>query len=154
MQQDLANSDFFRTFAGEITPVQKQTPMDESIEIIKIEQLKSNLEQAISNGYADYVVNFCAPEDFFTIDRVYLMDENHVRLDSHEDSPIRFTAQQLLNELNKFANNCYVYVYDNYEVQIYDIEPDLWEGKNYDHRWYVDEDNYLRINISLRWEVE
>lgn len=126
----------------------------ESIEIIKIEQLKDNLAQAVSNGYADYVVYFCAPENSFSIDRVSLVEDSQIRLESNEGEHVEFTAQQLLNELDKYANDCFVYVYDNAEAQIYDIEPDLLEGKGYDHCWYVDEDNCLCIDISSRWEIE
>lgn len=125
----------------------------ESIEIIKIEQLKANLEQAISNGYADYVVYFCAPENSFSIDKVHLVDDTQIRLESSRKKHVEFTAQQLLNELDKFASDCYVYVYDNAEAQIYYIEPDLLEGKGYDHIWEVDEDNCLCIDISSRWEI-
>ena len=131
----------------------KQTYM-ESIEIIKPEQLKANLAQAISSGYADYVVYFCDPEKMFPIDKVYLADDTYLCLESNENSHVKFTAQQLWNELDKFANNYHIYVYDNDEAQIYDIEPDLWEGKGYDHRWYVDEDNCLCIDVSSRWEIE
>lgn len=126
----------------------------ESIEIITIEQLKANLAQAISNGYADYVVHFYDPERLFSIDKVYLVDATQICLESNEKSHVKFTAQQLWNELDKYANDCYVYVYDNAEAQIYDIEPDLWEGKGYDHRWYVDEDNCFCIDIFSRWEIE
>ena len=126
----------------------------ESIEIIKIEQLKANLAQAISNGYADYVVHFYDPERLFSVDKVSLVDDTQIRLESNESKHVEFTAQQLLNELDKYASDCYVYVYDNAEAQIYDIEPDLLEGKGYDHLWEVDEDNCLCINISLRWEIE
>jgi len=126
----------------------------ESIEIIKIEQLKDNLAQAISNGYADYVVYFCTIEYLFSVDKVSLVDDSQIRLETNESKYVEFTAQQLLNELDKYASDCYVYVYDNAEAQIYDIEPDLWEGKGYDHRWYVDEDNCLCIDIFSRWEIE
>ena len=126
----------------------------ESIEIIKIEQLKANLAQAISNGYADYVVHFYDPERLFSVDKVSLVDDTQIRIESNESKHVEFTAQQLLNELDKYASDCYVYVYDNAEAQIYDIEPDLWEGKGYDHRWYVDEDNCLCIDIFSRWEIE
>ena len=125
----------------------------ESIEIIKIEQLKANLTQAVSNGYADYVVYFCEPENLFTIDKVYLVEATQICLESNENSPVKFTAQQLLEELNKYANDCYIYVYDNNEDQIYDIDPDFRDGKGYEHRWYVDEDNCLCIDISSRWEI-
>lgn len=125
----------------------------ESIEIIKIEQLKANLEQAISNGYADYVVYFCAPENSFSIDKVHLVDDTQICLESNEKSHVKFTAQQLWNELDKYANDCYIYVYIKDEDQIYDIDPDFRAGKGYDHCWYVDEDNCLCIDISSRWEI-
>ena len=126
----------------------------DTIEIIKIEQLKANLAQAISNGYADYVVYFCDPENIFSINKVSLVDSTQIRLESCESEHIKFTAQQLLNELDKFANDCYVCVYDNAEAQIYDIEPDLLEGKGYDHLWEVDDNDCLCIYISSRWEIE
>lgn len=125
----------------------------ESLEIIKIEQLKANLTQAISNGYADYVVYFCAPENLFSIDKVYLVDATQICLESNENSPVKFTTQQLLDELDKYANDCYIYVYVKDEDQIYDIDPDMLDGKGYDHCWYVDEDNCLCIDISSRWEI-
>lgn len=124
----------------------------ESIEIIKIEQLKANLTQAISNGYSD-VVYFYAPGNIFSIDKVYLVDATQICLESNEKSHVKFTAQQLLDELDKYANDCYIYVYIKDENQIYDIEPDLLDGKGYEHRWYVDKDNCLCINISSRWEI-
>lgn len=125
----------------------------ESLEIIKIEQLKANLTQAISNGYADYVVYFCALENLFSIDKVYLVDDTQICLESNEKSHVIFTTQQLWNELDKYANDCYIYVYIKDEDQIYDIDPDFRNDKGYEHRWYVDEDNCLCIDISSRWEI-
>lgn len=133
-------------------PAQKRTCM-ESIEIIKIEQLKANLAQAISNGYADYVVHFYDPERLFSIDKVYLVDATQICLESNEQSHVKFTAQQLWNELDKYANDCYIYVYIKEEDQIYDIDPDFRDDKGYEHRWYVDEDNCFCIDVSLRWEI-
>ena len=60
----------------------------ESIEIITIEQLKANLAQAISNGYADYVVHFYDPERLFSIDKVYLVDATQICLESNEKSHV------------------------------------------------------------------
>ncbi len=88
-------------FAGE-NACTKHTGM-ESFEIIKIEQLKANLAQAICDGYADYVVNFCDQDgDSVTIDCVYLDEDGDVCLESNETDDNNFLVQELLDELDRY----------------------------------------------------
>lgn len=115
---------------------------------MNVDQLKANLVQAICEGYADYEVNFCYQEgDSITIDSVYLDDDGDVCLESNEYDDNEFTAQELLDKLDRYSDKRYVYVYDDDNDSSFDIDEEEYDD-DYDDLWYIGNDGCLYIDMS------
>lgn len=113
---------------------------------MNVDQLKANLVQAICDGYADYVVNFCDQDgDSVTIDTVYLDDDGDICLESNETDNNDFSVQELLNELDRYSTDRYVYIYDVEYDSNFDIDEDD-EDDSYDHLWYIGNDDCFYID--------
>ena len=115
---------------------------------MNVDQLKANLVQAICEGYADYCVNFCDQDgDSVTIDSVYLDDDGDVCLESNEEDNNDFSAQELLDELDRYSDKRYVYVYDDDTDTSFDIDEED-DDDDYYNLWYIGDDGSLYIDMS------
>ena len=113
---------------------------------MKVDQLKANLVQAICEGYEDYEVHFCDQDgDSITIDKVYLDDDGDVCLESNEYDYNEFTAQELLDELDRYSDKRYVYVYNDDNYTSFDIDEEE-DDDDYDDLWYIGDDGCLYID--------
>lgn len=118
---------------------------------MNVDQLKANLTQAICEGYGNYIVNFCDQDgDYVTIDRVYLDNDGDVCLESNEYDDNDFSAQELLDKLDHYSDNRYVYVYDDDNETSFDIDEED-DDDDYDDLWYI-EDDCLYIDMSYEEE--
>ena len=121
---------------------------------MKVDQLKANLVQAICEGYADYCVNFCDQDgDYVTIDRVYLDNDGDVCLESNEYDDNDFSAQELLDELDRYSDKRYVYVYNDDIDTSFDIDEED-DDDDYDNLWYIGDDGSLYIDTSYEEDDE
>lgn len=122
--------------------------------LMNVDQLKANLVQAICEGYEDSIVNFCDQDgDSITIDQVYLDDDGDVCMESNEYDNNDFTVQELLDELDDYSDNSYVYIYDddydlNFNIEEEDDEDD------YDDLWYIGNDGCLYIDTYYEEDEE
>ena len=116
--------------------------------IMKVDQLKANLVQAICEGYADYCVNFCDQDgDSVTIDKLYLDSDGDVCLESNEYDNNDFSAQELLDELDRYSDKRDVYVYNDDIDTSFDIDEED-DDDDYDDLWYIGNDGYLYMDMS------
>lgn len=114
---------------------------------MNVDQLKANLVQAICEGYGNYTVHFSDQDgDYVTIDRVYLDNDGDVCLESNEYDDNDFSAQELLDKLDRYSDKRYVYVYDDDNETSFDIDEED-DDDDYDDLWYI-EDDCLYIDMS------
>lgn len=113
---------------------------------MNIGELKELLQDICNSGYSDWKVFMCDDDDDdFTINHIYVDDDGDLCLESTdtEGDNYDFTCQTVLNRLNKYTDDMYVYFLEEYEdesTNAYDI----------DDNWYIgtDDDGYDVLNID------
>ena len=100
-----------------------------------------------NEGYGDYVLYFCDQDgDSYTIDYVYCDDDGDCCLQSNNYDDNDFSVNELLEELEPYDYNDYVYVeHDDDDDNI------IWE--QIDGVWYYDDDEE-ELTIDMHYEYD
>ena len=105
-----------------------------------VAQLQANLTQAICEGYGNYIVYFYDQDgDRVTIDAFYLDDDGDVCLESNDYDNKDYSANELVNILDRYGGDTYIYIYDEDSDVYFDID-ESDDEEDYDNLWYVDDD--------------
>ena len=117
-----------------------------------VAQLQANLTQAICEGYGDYVVWFYDQDgDCVSIDKCYLDDDGDVCLESNEYDNNDYSANELVNILDRYDGDTYIYVYNEDNDVAFDIDEedeDDYYDDNYDDLWYINDDDELCMDTT------
>ena len=81
------------------------------------------------------------------VDRVYLDNDGDVCLESNEYDDNDFSAQELLDELDRYSDKRYVYVYNDDIDTSFDIDEED-DDDDYDDLWYIGNGGNLYIDMS------
>lgn len=109
-------------------------------------ELKQFLNNISESGYGDWIVNMCDDDDDdFIINHIYVDDDGDLCLESADGEwgTYDFTCDNVLNRINKYSDDMYIYFLEEYENEssyAYDI----------DDEWYIgtDDDGGYVLNID------
>ena len=114
-----------------------------------VEQLKANLAKAIEEGYDNYVVYFMDQDnDAYSIATCYLDDDGDVCLECQDNGDDDYSADELLEQLEQFDDDLYVYIYDVDNDMVLDINEEENDYDPYDDLWYIDDETDLCMDVT------
>ena len=117
-----------------------------------VAQLQANLRQAIAEGYGNYTVWFYDQDgDGVSIDTFYLDDDGDVCLESNEFDNKDYSAHELVNILERYDGDTYIYVYNEDIDECFDIEEED-DDEDYDNLWYISDNDELCMDTYYEEE--
>lgn len=118
--------------------------------MMTIKQLKANLLKAICEGYADYKFWFIDENHSFSIDKVYMHEEDGIEiytLESNETDNKEFSALELLAQIDKFDDDKPVVCLSKDDALGFTIDETL-EDYDYNDLWWIDDDGDLCMGMT------
>ena len=113
---------------------------------MKIRRLRQLLYEMKNDGYDDWTVYFCDQDgDSYTIDYICCDDDNDCCLQSNSNYRGDLTVDEILNELEAYDEEDFVY------VEHVDEDDNVYTWLNIDGIWYYCEDN-SELTIDMHYD--